>query len=308
MPGQVLQRNKKNRAEARITGACEAAGVVEARVRKGARNLPGLNWRRTGRAKDGKFECRLSGIPAGGPYTLQLRISGGKVTSEALTVKPIFVGDVWFMGGQSNMQGIGNMEDAPRPRPMVRCFYMRDEWDAAKDPLHFLAEAVDAVHLTLSGISQPANPEQLRKERAAAQKGVGVGVFFGIEMFRRTRVPQGLVACGHGGTSMSQWSPQKKGEGGNSLYGAMLRRYRKLAQPAAGVLWYQGESDAGVEGYTKRMEELVSSVREDFGLPRLPWVVVQIGRVVGTGGDGTRSRNSSASCPTASATWRSSRL
>ena len=40
------------------------------------------------------------------------------------------------------------------------------------------------------------------------------------EMLRRTGVPQGLIACAHGGTSMAQWSPKLKRLGGDSLYGA----------------------------------------------------------------------------------------
>ena len=32
-------------------------------------------------------------------------------------------------------------------------------------------------------------------------------------------------------------------QGGASLYGAMMRRYEKLGQKVAGLLWYQGESD-----------------------------------------------------------------
>ena len=51
-------------------------------------------------------------------------------------------------------------------------------------------------------------------------------------------------SAAHGGTSMEQWDPAKKGEGGNSLYGSMLRQVKLAGGKVKGVLWYQGESDA----------------------------------------------------------------
>jgi sialate O-acetylesterase len=37
-----------------------------------------------------------------------------------------------------------------------------------------------------------------------------------------------------------------KQKGGDSLYGAMIRRFELIGGKVAGVLWYQGESDASV--------------------------------------------------------------
>ena len=63
-------------------------------------------------------------------------------------------------------------------------------------------------------------------------------------MVESTGVPIGLVACAHGGTSMEQWNPSKKEQGGHSLYGSMLRQVKEAGGKVKGVLWYQGESDA----------------------------------------------------------------
>lgn len=279
--GQVLQRNRRDVGRVRAEGECCCDGIVESRVTKNNRTS---GWRKSGVAKNGNFKLGLDNIPAGGPCTVELRITSKGKTVDAQTIKDVFVGDVWFMGGQSNMQGIGFLKEGAKPNPMVRCFYMRDEWGTAKDPLHFLQEAVDMIHHKLAGRDRFLTEEEIRKEREVATQGVGPGVFFGIEMYKRTGVPQGLVSCAHGGTSMAQWSPSLKKEGGNSLYGAMVRRFKKLGQPLAGILWYQGESDSGAETeyskYTERMKDLVASTRKDFGIPDLPWCVVQIGRVV----------------------------
>ena len=115
--GQVLQRNDKNLGSARIRGTAAGVGAVEARVLKGGRPLKGWNWRMVGVARAGAYEARLDRIPAGGPYGVELRrVEAGKA-AEKMAVREIFVGDVWFLAGQSNMQGIGNMNRAPKPHP-----------------------------------------------------------------------------------------------------------------------------------------------------------------------------------------------
>lgn len=281
LAGQVLQRDPKQLGTARLQGTCAVDGPVQARVSTTRGVIRGYTWREVGRAEKRKFEATLGDLPCGGPYKVELRIGDGEASKKnSVAVDDVYVGDVWFLAGQSNMQGVGNMDAAPKPHPLVRGFYMRDEWGLAEEPLHFLSEAVDSVHN--GGVRQ--TKAEAQRARKAALKGVCPGLFFGRDMVARTKVPQGLVMCAHGGTSMAQWSPDLKGEGGGSLYGAMLRRFRLLGQPVSGILWYQGESDANEAAaavYTQRMQELVAATREDFGQPALPWVVVQIGRVLG---------------------------
>ena len=50
---------------------------------------------------------RLTGIPVGGPYTLTISDKNGEVDFDN-----IYVGDVWILAGQSNMEGAGLMTDA----------------------------------------------------------------------------------------------------------------------------------------------------------------------------------------------------
>ena len=277
LPGQVLQRDHHDSGAAAITGTSLAKGDVEFQL-TGAGSAAA--WQVAGKADGTTFRVAVKGVPAGGPYDLKLRVRDGKTVRDRAEVRGIYCGDVWLMGGQSNMQGYGNMADASEPHPMVRAFYMRDEWDMAAEPVHYLAEAMDSFHNGYGdGPGRPSR-QQLDMPRGALLKGVSPGVFFGREMYRRTGVPQGLIACAHGGTSMAQWSPALRSQGGASLYGAMMRRFAKLGQPVRGMLWYQGESDTGVDQakvYTDRMIELVAAVRRDMGIPGLPWLIVQLG-------------------------------
>lgn len=276
--GQVLQRIGRSGAAAGLSGDCAETGPVSVTIGTARGALKGWKDRRAGAAAGGKFTVKLQGIPAGGPYRLSLRC--GRATTG---VKQFFVGDVWLMAGQSNMEGVGDMMDPAQPHPLIRAFSMRREWRLAKDPLHVLGESPDSCH---AGARQ-LTVEQAEAIRKTAKKGVGVGVFFAREMLARSGVPQGLIATAHGGTSMAQWDPALKGQGGGSQYGSMLLSMRATGQPVAGVLWYQGESDTDgppLEVYTDKMRELVAAVRRDLKQPGLPWLMVQIATVFGQWG------------------------
>jgi hypothetical protein len=270
-PHMVVQRNRKNVSEAAFAGLCDSTGPVTATVKEGKRTLKDFAARPVGKAIRGRLAGCLKGLPAGGPYDIELAVGG-----ETLHVPDVQVGDVWLLGGQSNMQGCGLFPKKRLPAdPAVRGFFMDDRWSVAKDPLHNMWACVDQVHIDLCG-ARPAKPP--------ADWGVCPGPAFGQDMRRRTGVPQGLIACAHGGTSMTQWDPKRKSEGGKSLYGALVRRLVKNGGRVAGMIWYQGCSDANTQAaplYTKRMQELVAALRRDCADKTLPVAIVQIARVIG---------------------------
>ncbi|MFH1614726.1 MAG: sialate O-acetylesterase [Planctomycetota bacterium] len=271
MSHQVLQRNGRGFCETTIVGTSSTGGKVQIRVRKGGRVLPGLDFKRLGTVKKGGFSIKLKGIPAGGHYDISLRLLKSDGTAEGQAeFKDVLVGDVWILAGQSNMEGIGLLKNAAKPIPLVRAFYMDDRWAVAKDPIHNLGQAVDQVHTDINGGQPCVRPSCV---------GTGPGVSFGQEMYRLSGIPQGLISCAHGGASMQHWDPALKKHRGRSLYGAMIRRFEKNGSNIAGVVWYQGESDA-IDGqcrqYTRRMKKLVASMRRDFAKPILPFVMVQL--------------------------------
>ncbi|MCE9589755.1 MAG: sialate O-acetylesterase [Planctomycetes bacterium] len=271
----VLQRTNRNVSDAPVTGETDASGAVVARVKRGSATVKGFNNKRVGDASRGKFEARLAGLPTGGPYLVELAILGadGKA-ADKIAVKDVLVGDVWIAGGQSNMQGCGLYKNRAKKHPLVRAFYMDDHWAVAEDPIHNLEIAVDPVHNGGNRVDRPV----------IGTAGVGPAVMFAKDMHRRTGVPQGILACAHGGTSMSQWDPKLLNQGGGSLYGASIRRLRKNGGKTAGIIWYQGESDCSAAAaplYTERMIELVNCYRRDAGDKTLPFVAVQLGRVAG---------------------------
>lgn len=229
------------------------------------------------RYADGKF----SGVPPGGPYAIHGRVRAKDGGVWDFHVAPVFVGDLWVLAGQSNMEGVGRLVDVTPPHPKVMALGMDGRWVQAVEPLHWLDDSPDPVH---SG--DPATRAvRAAQIRATRTKGAGLGLPFGAAMANATGVPVGLVACAHGGTSMAQWSPSMKGQGGMSLYGSMLRQVRLAGGKVKGMLWYQGESDTldarATEAYARESAGFIAAVRADLGQPELPFYFVQLGRMIG---------------------------
>ena len=239
-------------------------------------------------------ESKLVGVPVGGPYTIFCQVKHGNKVETAVPVANVFVGDLWVLAGQSNMEGVGDLVDVTPPNPRVMLLGMDGRWGIAEEPLHWLVDSPDPVHSGEPG--RPRRPARRRRTRTA-QKGPAWACRSRVTMVEATGVPVGLVACAHGGTSMEQWNPSKKEQGGNSLYGSMLRQVKEAGGKVKGVLWYQGESDSLGQGeawkaYPRVFADFIAAVRSDFGQPELPFYYVQIGRfIVGSRSQGLERRS-----------------
>ena len=196
--------------------------------------------------------------------------------------------DVWILAGQSNMEGVGELAEALAPSDQVWSFTSAGRWEIATEPLHRLWESFTPVHQNLIRPGLPPDRKQLTDAELAMldtrerKSGTGLGIAFGQVMATTLGRPIGLLPCAHGGTSLEQWNPNRKNEGGRSLYGAMLERVQRAGGQLRGLLWYQGESEgwdvAASASYQQRFTEWIARLRADVGAPELPVLVVQIGR------------------------------
>ncbi len=273
---QVYQRSANGTSDLSCYGTCSVvSGAVEALINDGREGYEG-EWQLVGRAANGCWQAAVSDLHTGGPYNIDLRIVSNGNVVESVKVTDILVGDLWILAGQSNMQGCGDMVNTESSHHLVNVFSMNDQWELAKEPLHQLDKAVDAVHRDLKVESSQVTG-----------KGAGLGLPFAVEMVRRTGVPVGLIPCAQGGTSMLQWDPVRRDEGDKSLYGAMYRRFLAVGGRVRGILWYQGCAETGDNDsllrFTERLAGFVCAVRRDFRDDELPFFQVQIGRVKGRG-------------------------
>ena len=278
-PYQVAQCNAEGKGLILCSGTWSGSnGPLSVRILK--EDVPLEDWRVAGAAENGQWLAIIDTLPAGGPYTVAVRIED-TITS----VDGVLAGDLWILAGQSNMQGVGNMLDVEPANPQVNMLAMNGVWRPAQEPLHILAESPDAVHGTFNSEEERQTAIENAKN---GPKGAGLGMAFASEMVRRTGRPVGLICTAHGGTSMEQWNPAGREAGGASLYGSMYAQVQRAGGMVRGALWYQGESDANPEAaavFREKFEAFIAAMRRDFENPDLPFYYVQIGRFVNPGAD-----------------------
>ena len=236
----------------------------------------------------GKGEYLLSGIPIGGPYALTLYDD-----ESSLTLRDLYVGDLWLLAGQSNMEGAGRMTyeddlESANPLPYLRAFYMNDEWGTARPQLHQLFLSEDEAHKN----TWESNVEN-RKERGLVlydeppylqRRGVGPGYYFAKEMFRLTDcVPQGVIPAAVGGAPIEKWLPTA--DGGENYYTAACRRIEESGGNIRGVFWSQGEGNPNADIYPSQIRAIREDLASRTGKAEIPLVQMQSCRFTGAIGD-----------------------
>ena len=268
---QVLQRAASGSTDLVLEGTTTAPQLTVAVINgDGAAACPPVTVTPVG----GRWQARL-GVPTGGPYEVEAGSGADCVT----LVSDLLVGDLWVLAGQSNMQGFTHTDGLDPSHPRVHVLDMARRWRLADDRLHRLSESPDTVHC---GETEDEK-NWFRMFDGDPTFGAGLGTTFGRELAERTGVPVGLIATAHAGTSLAQWNPALRGEGGRSMYGSMMLSVEAAGGRIAGVAWYQGETDAmeGSTTFTADLDGLIRALRADLEAPSLPFLHVQLGRVLG---------------------------
>src|SRR5690606_11929897 len=236
--------------------------------------------------KAGKWKLKMAPSEAGGPFVLTIK---GKNT---ITVQDVLVGDVWLLGGQSNMEwplsqtngGEDSMKNANYPQ--IRLF------EVGRNVSIFPIDDVSEAKWNLT------TPETIANFSA-------IGYYFGKRIHQDLNVPIGLLDINWGGTVSEAWtsseallghqdfkdriaSYQKNGEadfnnaenkGPNawpaSLYHGMLEPVIPFA--IKGALWYQGESNAPrAYQYREIFPLMIQDWRKQWGQGDFPFLWVQL--------------------------------
>lgn len=178
--GMVLQRH----AEVPIWGRTEANREVRV-------SFMGEEYR-TQADEHGWWRITLKDLPAGGPHEMVI------TADEERVIRDILIGDVWVLGGQSNMELPVNrtldlLADDVRTidLPQVRHFTVPMVYN-----FHGPQEEVTG------GKWYAATPDQLLDFSA-------VGMFFARALYQQYQVPIGLIRTAIGGTPIEAWMSEQ---------------------------------------------------------------------------------------------------
>jgi sialate O-acetylesterase len=232
----------------------------------------------------GNWKIMVTTPSYGGPYAMT--VSDG----EPLILMNLLIGEVWICSGQSNMEmplagwgKINNYEQeiAAAKYPAIRLLQV--DHTASNFPL-------DDAKVANSGW-KPCIPEFVAGFSSVAY-------FFAREIYNKTKVPIGLIHTSWGGTVAEAWTSAPtlktipdfveavhkiekadKDNGGPNrttvLYNAMIHPY--LQFPIKGVIWYQGEGNAGrAHQYRTLFPAMITDWRKQWGLGDFPFYFVQL--------------------------------
>ena len=173
--GMVLQREKT----IPVWGKADAGEAVSVTLNK--------KTCQTTATADGRWRVDLPKMKAGGPYIL---------TVNDVELKDVFIGDVWLLSGQSNIDvtvervypwyttDIDNYEN-----PKIRLFRVQNETDT-----HGVRDDIRPTTINW----KPVNREN-------AWLFSAMGYFLGRRMYEKTHVAQGIIVNSWGGTPIEAW-------------------------------------------------------------------------------------------------------
>ena len=211
----------------------------------------------------------------GGPCSLVMDFGDRTVTCE-----DVYVGEVYILAGQSNMQF--KLEESATPK-----------------------ESYADVPLMRSFTAPRPEPEPYSPKdgwvvcaRENAGKWSAIGYLFGKLISERKGIAVGLINCYQGAATVETWMPAELSEQprfglpreeqdpahwcypwnkAGWMYDTAFRLF--VGYPVSGVVWYQGESNSGIgehKVYAELVAELVKRWRKDLLDEKLPFAVVQI--------------------------------
>lgn len=259
----------------------------------------------------GQWQITTAPIVTGPAYTLT--VTDGERT---LALTDILAGEVWLASGQSNMEfylrnAVGGREAAAAAGDSLLRIY--DMKEIARTDTDLWADSICAKMDRLEHYKAtkwlPATPQTVEHLSAIAY-------FFGKELRDSLKVPVGIISNPVGGSPTEAWidvntleaempeilvdwrenpymQPWVKRRITENIGDRELGRHpyepsylfsagiRPLASyPLAGVLWYQGESNAhNVELHERLFPMLVDSWRREFHAPGMPFYFVQLSSI-----------------------------
>ncbi|MDQ8194053.1 sialate O-acetylesterase [Coraliomargarita sp. SDUM461004] len=186
--GMVLQREMK----APMWGKADPGEVIKIRSSWGLAA-------ETVTSEDGRWSTTLRTPEAGGPHSIVIE---GK---NQILIDDVLSGEVWFCGGQSNMDysmdQIARKAKDPKYQPAAT--YARREINTANDP-----------YLRHIGVPHMASPYEeqdnfegqwLSVQPENTSKMTATGYYFARELREKLNVPVGLVECAWGGSRIEGW-------------------------------------------------------------------------------------------------------
>jgi sialate O-acetylesterase len=228
----------------------------------------------------GKWKVKVATPSAGGPYEIELN------DGEKLVLKDILIGEVWFCGGQSNME---MPMKGFKSQPIIGSNEMILKSSNQNIRLYTVPRS------SITERQENSKPSQWKlSEPEAVSNFSATAYYFGSLLSEMLHVPIGLINDSYGGSTIEAWmSPDDlkpftevkipaKGDSikevsrtPTTLYNGML--YPVMGYGIKGAIWYQGESNyERPQRYEDLFPAMVSSWHQHWDNGEFPFYYAQI--------------------------------
>lgn len=231
-------------------------------------------------ATTGKFKVKVATPTAGGPFEITFN------DGEILVLKDILIGEVWFCGGQSNME---MPMKGFKSQPIIGS---NEAILKSKNPNIRLYTVPRSSITTKQENSKPSDWKLASPETVANFSATGY--YFGKLLSEMLNIPIGLINDSYGGSSIQAWMsaedlsafPEVKipkpadtikevSRTPTTLYNGML--HPVIGYGIKGVIWYQGESNYDrPEQYAALFPAMVNAWRKAWDMGNFPFYYAQI--------------------------------
>ncbi len=257
------QRTANGNASVDVSGTIQLAqGATVAKIQASA---DGTNWVDLTIHEGGSYSGALD-VDTGWHYLDVRAVDAENNVLTSTTTGKIGVGDIFITAGQSNSTNCGDAPQSTTSGNVVALNHVTGEWSVANDP----------------------QPGTINGKSDGSTRG-STWTSFGDTLSEMSGIPVGLVSVGWSGSNIGQWNPDNadtSAEGWDSiafqasestLFGRLAYAIEELGGEFAGILWHQGESDAGKaeEYYENALNDLIEASREQAGWD-VPWGVALV--------------------------------
>ena len=218
----------------------------------------------------------LPALPYGGPYELKAELDGHKKI-----VKDVYIGDVYLLSGQSNMEFKLHESDYPK-----------DDYQSFPNMRLFTIERME------SGEAFAPEDGWVSCTKENAGDWSCIGYIVGQYLMQKRDTAVGFIACYQGAAQIETFMPDRIFEkdgftlpdaersdqqhawnhGHSVLYDFMVKKM--VPYSLAAVLWYQGESNTNsvkeASIYEAQLNALIDTWREDMKDEALHFIIIQI--------------------------------
>ncbi|QPH40204.1 sialate O-acetylesterase [Pedobacter endophyticus] len=230
--------------------------------------------------ENGKWRTKVATPAAGGPYEIEFN------DGEKLVLTDVLIGEVWFCGGQSNME-----------MPM-KGFKGQPIIGSNEAILRSTNKSLRLYTVPRSSVTERQDNSKPSPWKLAAPETVAnfsaTAYYFGALLSDLLNVPIGMINDSYGGSSIEAWmSPEDlkafpevkiplKGDPikevsrtPTTLYNGML--FPVIGYTIKGAIWYQGESNyERPDRYEALFPAMVASWRKNWDNGNFPFYYAQI--------------------------------